>query len=338
MLRHSVEVLNKQPPGTVGVVVLQDGEGCTKPEVDFVERAPDPLPAPAPSAMMVMAGPSSSTGPSSSMKLAPIFRAPRLLAPPAPATPPSTTPTAVAMPLADSERVRGVLAASLAVQQERFERLGTMMDSLRAGSSSAPHQAAWMKLLVHAQMPVGIEQPLATLGVEQVACLQSGRILRPWPLSMLLSQITRFHFDLVTNPMLVTLMRAHGWTTPPCWLCGGETEYLGDSMTIEKGKPKGTVQGGVRLVLLPNGLFGPMTSGVSKCKAVACPCSKNGFDHVLILPRLPPSIQFLLKVHTRPHLSRARASPFTLTLNPHPHPHPHPHPLLRAAAVRSARG
>ena len=29
-------------------------------------------------------------------------------------------------------------------------------------------------------------------------------------------------------------------------------------------------------------------------------------------------------------------TPFTLTLNPHPHPHPHP--LLRAAAVRSARG
>ena len=176
VLRRSVELLNKQPPGTLGVVVLQDGEGCTRPEVAFVERHADPLPAPAP---LVVAGPSSSMT-SAPLKLAPIFRTPRLLAPAeTPAATPLTAPTAVGELTADSERVRAAVAASLAVQQERFEQLGAMMDSLRAGSSNAPHQAAWMKLLVHAQTPFGIEQPLATLGVEQVACSQSGRILRP---------------------------------------------------------------------------------------------------------------------------------------------------------------
>ena len=71
MLRHSVEVLTKQPTGTVGVGVLQDGEGCTKPEVTFVERPPDPLPASAPSAMVVAS--QSSPAPSAPLKLAPIF-------------------------------------------------------------------------------------------------------------------------------------------------------------------------------------------------------------------------------------------------------------------------
>jgi hypothetical protein len=101
-----------------------------------------------------------------------------------------------------------------------------MLDWLRAGSAPSPHLAAWMKVIVGAhQVGAFIEQPLHTITLAQTVCPTSGRIMRPWPLDFLLSQLTRFHIDLVANPLLAALMKAHGWDTPPCLVCGGETEY-----------------------------------------------------------------------------------------------------------------
>ena len=241
-----------------GFVDFDRVEGTRKPLVVFVPASAGSavsLASPAPSA------PSSLTTAQPPV-LYSIFsqRLPAALPPSLPAAAPSTLPTvepsaaassadAAVQPCvaAESAAVRAAVALSVEQQQAEFEQLCTLLDSMRAGSSDAPTQAAWMKVLVHAQPldAAAIEHPMAALATTNVVCPVSDRMLRPCPLDMLFLELTRFHVDLVANPTLAALMRAHGYASPPCAVCGGETKYLGDSMTIEKEKKKATVTGGL---------------------------------------------------------------------------------------------
>ena len=207
------------------------------------------------------------------------------------------TTGAVEPPPVESERVSQAVAASVAMQEGQRETLMLMLDMLRSGSAASPQQAAWMKAITHAQIikPAAVEQaPLHECTQHEVVCPITGRMLRPWPLHELLAQLKRYHVDLVSNPILKARMSAAGWEQPPCPKCGGETKYLGDSMSIESSKDKPTVTGGTRMMLCPNGLYSPCTFGVSSCTSASCECDK--FDHIELLPKLPPSITIKIPV------------------------------------------
>ena len=167
--------------------------------------------------------------------------------------------------------------------EAEFQQLADLLDVLRASSTAAPRMAAWMKPLVHA-LPkpggVAVEQPMYQPTVDDEFCPVTGRTLRPWPLHAYLSELTRYHIDLVGNELLRKRLAAHGWDSPPCPSCGGPSEYLGDSMSIEAAKTRKTVTGGIRLVLCPNGLFSPATFGQSCCCTAGCVRHSKPFDHV----------------------------------------------------------
>ena len=203
----------------------------------------------------------------------------------------------------ESAAVRAAVSDHVAKQEAQYERMQSMLDVLREGSASSPHMAAWMKDMVLAlpQPGTAIAQPFSALSFGDVVCPSTGRIFRPWPLQHLLLHLQRFHVDLVGNPLLKAIMHAHGFNTPPCLVCGGPTEYLGDSMSIEHAKMNskkdgGTKGGGIKMVLCPNGLFSPLTNGVSCCESKTCSRSRQPFDHVELLPHLPPSIAALIPI------------------------------------------
>ena len=102
--------------------------------------------------------------------------------------------------------------------------------------------------------------------------------------------------DLVANPLFKALMRAHGMDCPLCLECNGPTEYLGDSMSIERGKKVATKGGGIKMVLCTSGLYSPLTCGVSCCTSATCSLARQPFDHIEALARLPPSITYSIPV------------------------------------------
>ena len=67
-------------------------------------------------------------------------------------------------------------------------------------------------------------------------------------------------------------------------------------MSIDAAKPKSTVMGGMRMVLMPNGLWGPLTSGVSECTNATCSKGHKPFDHIEVLAMMPPSIKYLFPI------------------------------------------
>ena len=76
--------------------------------------------------------------------------------------------------------------------------------------------------------------------------------------------------------------------------CNGPTNYLGTSMSIEGSKKTATKEGGIKMVLCPNGLYSPLTSGVSCC--ISTTCSRQAFDHIEALARMPPSIKYCIPI------------------------------------------
>ena len=205
----------------------------------------------------------------------------------------------VRVPVAiESAAVLAALAHNMDTQNLLYDKMHAMLDTMRAGSVAAPHMATWMKELVYALPPPGtaIERNLGTLDIADTICPVTGRVLRPWPLQQLLTKMAHFHVDLVGNPLLKALMLAHGMDGPLCLECDGPTEYLGDSMSIERSKKVGTKGGGITMVLCPNGLYSPLTSGVSCCTSSTCSRSRQAFDHVEALARLPPSITYSIPI------------------------------------------
>ena len=208
------------------------------------------------------------------------------------------SPVVCDTPIDQASPVGDAVQRELKKQRADFEHMMSIMDSLRAGSAGAPHQAAWMKLLVHASEPPAemIVHPMATLAASDVACTGSARTFRPFPLQLFLMQINRLHFDLVKNPLLSTLMRQHGHNGVFCPSCSGKTEYVGDSMTVEAAKKTPTKLGGIRMLLWPSGLFGPCTFGVSSCISPSCSRHGKSFDHIDLLPQLPPSVKLCVPI------------------------------------------
>ena len=200
------------------------------------------------------------------------------------------------MTLEEEAAVTAAVAIEVAKHRAHLEQTAMMMDSLRAGSSDTPHQAAWMKSITFAsELPAHvIEQPLGTLTAEDLVCSTTGRALRPSPLALFLPHLRRVHVDLEKNPLLKKVMLLHGTTCVKCPTCKGPTEYLGDSMSIERGKAQPTKGGGIRMVLYPNGLYSPSTFGVSACTSACCARLGKPFDHAEALPSLPPALQNLI--------------------------------------------
>ena len=154
----------------------------------------------------------------------------------------------------ESEAVKAAVDKSIHKQQVELEQFAHVLDVLRSGSSAAPQQAAWMKLIVHGQQMLSvetIEQPLYTCTAADMICGVTGRVLRPWALPLFMSNLTRFHIDLEINPLLRGLMHAHGKMAVPCVECGSATRYIGDSMTIEKDRKQPSVTGGGAVSALP---------------------------------------------------------------------------------------
>jgi hypothetical protein len=193
----------------------------------------------------------------------------------------------------ESEAVKAAVDKSIDKQQVELEQFAHVLDVLRSGSSAAPQQAAWMKLIVHGQQMLSvetIEQPLYTCTAADMICGVTGRVLQPWALPLFMSNLTRFHIDLEINPLLRGLMHAHGKMAVPCVECGSATRYIGDSMTIEKDRKQPSVTGGGRSVLCPNGLYSPLTSGMSACNNTECKYNREPFAHIELLPKMPPAI------------------------------------------------
>ena len=89
--------------------------------------------------------------------------------------------------------VRDAVVRHIEVMNVQYERLHTMLDTMRAGSTASPHMATWMKELVYALPPPGtaVERPLGTLAMEDTVCTTTGRVLRPWALQLLITQMVR---------------------------------------------------------------------------------------------------------------------------------------------------
>ena len=128
---------------------------------------------------------------------------------------------------AESAAVLAAIAQHVDMQNLQYDRLLSMLDGMRAGSTTSPHMAVWMKELVYALPPPGdyIERPLGTLADATTICPISGRVFRPWPLQHLLMQMVHLHVDLVGNPILKSLMLVHGIDGPLCLQCLGPTKY-----------------------------------------------------------------------------------------------------------------
>ncbi len=56
----------------------------------------------------------------------------------------------------ESEAVKAAVDKSIHKQQVELEQFAHVLDVLRSGSSAAPQQAAWMKLIVHGQQMLSV--------------------------------------------------------------------------------------------------------------------------------------------------------------------------------------